>query len=101
MARQAHKSSNLSHHHQVKKTAMREVHILRSLDHEHVVRLIGIFRRKNKLHMVFEYVQHTLLELLERHPRGMPPPLVKTLLWQVLEAVAYLHTRKVRGRVVV
>ena len=76
---------------------MREVHILRSLDHEHVVRLLGIFRRKNKLHMVFEYVQHTLLELLERHPRGMPPPLVKTLLWQLLEALTYLHMRKVLG----
>lgn len=80
---------------QVKKTAMREVHILRSLNHQHIVRLIGVFRRKNKLHMVFEYVQHTLLELMERHPRGMPTPLVKTLLWQLLEAVAYLHTRKV------
>lgn len=32
--------------------------------------LIEVFRRKRKLHLVFEYCDHTVLNELDRHPRG-------------------------------
>ena len=34
---------------QVRKTAMREVRILKTLKHEHLVSLLEVFRRKGKL----------------------------------------------------
>ena len=51
---------------QVRKTALREVRILKQLKHENIVNLIEVFRRKGKLYLVFEYVDRTILEDLEK-----------------------------------
>ena len=56
----------------VEKTAVREVKLLRLLRHENVVQLREAFRRQGKLHLVFEYVERNLLEILEDHPAGVP-----------------------------
>lgn len=40
------------------------------LKHPNLVNLIEVFRRKKRLHLVFEYVDHTVLNELDRHPRG-------------------------------
>ena len=55
----------------VKKTIIREVKILRMLRHENVVQLREAFRRKNKLYLVFEFVEKNLLEILEENPNGI------------------------------
>ena len=47
---------------QVRKTALREVRILKSLAHENIVALHEVFRRSGKLFLVFEYVDRTVLE---------------------------------------
>ena len=86
---------------QVRKTALREVRILKQLKHDNIVSLIEVFRRKGKLYLVrapgarargsaapahrplaraqvFEYMESTVLEELEKHPNGCarsaPPP---------------------------
>ena len=51
---------------QVRKTALREVRILKQLKHDNIVNLIEVLRRKGKLYLVFEYVDHTILEDLEK-----------------------------------
>ncbi|KAF5913109.1 hypothetical protein HPG69_009060, partial [Diceros bicornis minor] len=38
------------------------------LKHPNLVNLIEVFRRKRKMHLVFEYCDHTLLNELERNP---------------------------------
>ncbi len=43
------------------------------LKHDNIVNLIEVFRRKGKLHLVFEFVERTILEDLERNPDGMDP----------------------------
>ncbi|CAK4774388.1 unnamed protein product [Aphanomyces euteiches] len=49
---------------QVKKTAMREIRILKQLKHENIVNLIEVFRRKGKLYLVFYLLVIALMELL-------------------------------------
>ena len=44
---------------QVRKTAVREVKVLRSVRHDNVVSLLDVFREKGKLYLVFEYVERT------------------------------------------
>ena len=36
-----------------------------------------MFRRKRKLHLVFEFCDHTVLNELEKYPKGVPMPLTK------------------------
>lgn len=43
---------------------------VQQLKHSNLVNLIEVFRRKRKLHLVFEYCDHTVLNELDRHPRG-------------------------------
>lgn len=44
--------------------------IAQQLKHPNLVNLIEVFRRKKKLHLVFEYCDLTVLNELEKHPRG-------------------------------
>lgn len=50
----------------MRKTTMREVKILKMLKNENIVNLIEAFRRQGKLYLVFEYVEHNLLEILDQ-----------------------------------
>ncbi|XP_026335183.3 cyclin-dependent kinase-like 4 isoform X1 [Ursus arctos] len=54
-----------------KKIALREIRMLKQLKHPNLVNLIEVFRRKRKMHLVFEYCDHTLLNELERNPKGV------------------------------
>lgn len=50
-----------------------------------------VFRRKRRLHLVFEFCELTVLHELERHPQGCPEPLTKQICYQTLLGVAYCH----------
>jgi len=41
------------------------------VDHPNIVHLKESFRRKEKLHLVFEFVDRTVLEILEKSPTGL------------------------------
>ncbi|XP_018421754.1 PREDICTED: cyclin-dependent kinase-like 1 [Nanorana parkeri] len=75
----------------IKKIALREIRMLKQLKHPNLVNLLEVFRRKRKLHLVFEYCDHTVLHELDRHPRGVPEHLVKSIIWQTLQGVNFCH----------
>ncbi|XP_063231843.1 cyclin-dependent kinase-like 1 isoform X2 [Bacillus rossius redtenbacheri] len=75
----------------IRKIALREIRLLKGLKHPNLVNLLEVFRRKKKLHLVFEFCDHTVLSELERHMHGCPEPLVRQIVWQTLQAVAYCH----------
>ena len=68
------------------------------LKHDNIVNLIEVFRRKSKLHLVFEYVERTILEDLERNPDGMDPIETKKCLWQLLRSIDYCHAHNIIHR---
>lgn len=68
------------------------------LRHENLVNLIEVFRRKKRLFLVFEFVDHTVLDDLERYPNGLDELTVKKAMWQVLKAVEFCHSHNVRFR---
>ena len=43
---------------------------LQQLKHPNLINLIEVFKRKKRLHVVFQYVDHTLLNELEQNPNG-------------------------------
>jgi cyclin-dependent kinase-like len=83
---------------QVRKTALREVRILKQLKHPNVVRLIEVFRRRGRIYLVFEYVEKTLLEDLEAHPGGIASLTLKKYIYQLLRALEYIHKHNIVHR---
>ncbi|CAH2044639.1 unnamed protein product, partial [Iphiclides podalirius] len=75
----------------IRKIALREIRMLKNLKHPNLVNLLEVFRRKRKLHLVFEYCDHTVLHELEKYPSGCPELLSKQIIWQTLQGVAYCH----------
>ncbi|XP_075677839.1 cyclin-dependent kinase-like 1 isoform X4 [Dermatophagoides pteronyssinus] len=75
----------------IKKIAMREIKMLKQLKNPNLINLIEVFRRKRKLHLVFEYCELTVLDILEKYPRGVPEPIVKRIMWQTINAVNFCH----------
>ncbi|XP_018865235.3 cyclin-dependent kinase-like 1 isoform X1 [Gorilla gorilla gorilla] len=75
----------------IKKIALREIRMLKQLKHPNLVNLLEVFRRKRRLHLVFEYCDHTVLHELDRYQRGVPEHLVKSITWQTLQAVNFCH----------
>lgn len=82
----------------VRKTTLREVKILRMLKHENIVTLREAFRRKGRLYLVFEYVERTLLEVLEANPNGVDPSLVQKFVYQLVKAIQWCHCNDVVHR---
>ncbi|GAB0191192.1 cyclin-dependent kinase-like 1 [Grus japonensis] len=75
----------------IRKIALREIRMLKQLKHPNLVNLLEVFRRKRRLHLVFEYCDHTVLHELDKHPQGVPEHLVKSITWQTLQAVNFCH----------
>ncbi|KAJ3281992.1 Cyclin-dependent kinase-like 3, partial [Borealophlyctis nickersoniae] len=88
---------------QIRKTALREVRMLKQLKNDNIVNLLEVFRRKGKLYLVFEHVDHTILEDLDKNPHGLsddrgPSGVVRKCMWQLLKAMDYLHSHNVIHR---
>jgi len=83
---------------QVRKTALREVRLLKQLTHDNIVSLIEVFRRKGKLYLVFEFVESTILEEIEKFPSGIGKHDVKRRVFQLLRAIEYCHQNNIIHR---
>ena len=75
----------------VQKTMKRELKTLQQLKHENIVEFQESFNYKGNLFLVFEYCEKNLLELLEESPEGLSPKLIKSLIYQMCKALAYMH----------
>ncbi|XP_078287158.1 cyclin-dependent kinase-like 1 isoform X2 [Rhinoraja longicauda] len=76
---------------QIKKIAAREVQMLKKLKHVNLVNLLEVFRYKRKMHLVFEYCDQTVLNELDKYPRGVAEDRVKSIVRQTLQAVNFCH----------
>ncbi|CUG91203.1 mitogen-activated protein kinase, putative [Bodo saltans] len=83
---------------QVRKTSLREVRVLKQLRHDNVITLLEVFRRKGKLHLVFEYVEKTILEVLEKKANGLDDMDVRKYMYQLLRGVEYCHSHNIIHR---
>ena len=81
-------------------TAIREICILRELQNPNIVDLRDVVATEDKLYLVFEYVDHDLKQFLDTPPKEQPldPKIVKSFLYQLVQAVAYLHSKRILHR---
>ncbi|XP_061858293.1 serine/threonine-protein kinase 10 isoform X2 [Colius striatus] len=78
---------------------MVEIEILATCDHRHIVKLLGAFYWDGKLWIMIEFcpggaVDATMLEL----DRGLTEPQIQVICRQMLEALRYLHSKKIIHR---
>uniref|UniRef100_A0A1I8IFX8 cyclin-dependent kinase n=1 Tax=Macrostomum lignano TaxID=282301 RepID=A0A1I8IFX8_9PLAT len=66
--------------------------MLKQLKHSNLVCLLEVFKRKKRLHLVFEYIDHTLLNEMEARPNGsMDRHQIRRITHQLLDAVSFCH----------
>ena len=89
----------------VSTTAIREIALLRELQHENVVRVDGAYvcRRERSLSLAFDYAEHDLQQIIRYHVEKLssspiPAYTVKSFMWQILRGLRYMHSNWVLHR---
>ena len=84
----------------VPSTAIREISLLKELQHTNIVKLLDIIHADNKLFLVFEYLNQDLKKYMELYTvkNGLPLPLVKSFMFQLLRGLSYCHTNCILHR---
>ncbi|XP_062311072.1 cyclin-dependent kinase-like 5 [Osmerus eperlanus] len=106
----------------VRKIALREIRMLKQLQHVNLVRLLGVFRRRRRVFLVFEFVERNLLEELEQNlleeleqnlleeleqnlleeleqnPSGLGQERARRYLYQTLRALCFCHQHNILHR---
>jgi cyclin-dependent kinase-like len=59
----------------------REIRVLKDYQHGNIVDLTHVFKEEGKLFLVFDYVPQTLLELLQKTPKGVPSEKIKMIIF--------------------
>ncbi|XP_053610470.1 cyclin-dependent kinase-like 2 isoform X2 [Plodia interpunctella] len=60
--------------------------------------MIDVFRRKRRFYLVFEYLDHTLLDELESSSGGLGEDTAKKHLYQLLKGIEYCHQNSIIHR---
>ena len=81
-------------------TAIREIKILKSLNHDNVINMKEIVTSKNKssIYMVFEYMDHDLTGLAGREGIKFSIPQIKCYMQQLLTGLNYCHLNNILHR---
>ncbi|XP_029454200.1 cyclin-dependent kinase-like 2 isoform X2 [Rhinatrema bivittatum] len=82
----------------VKKIAMREIRLLKQLRHENLVNLLEVCKKKKRWYLVFEFVDHTVLDDLEQFPNGLDYNRVRKYLFQIVRGIGFCHNHNIIHR---
>lgn len=59
--------------------------------------MLEVFRRKKRFFIVFEYLEHTILEEMEARAGGLGLVTSRKYCYQVLRAIDFIHSHNVSG----
>ena len=81
-------------------TAMREIAILRELDHPNIVRLIDVIYNPagKQLSLIFEYLEYDMKKFMKTLSNYLPPETIKSFTKQLLEGIVHCHNRRIIHR---
>jgi len=79
-------------------TAIREISLLKELQHPNIVKLYDVIHTERKLTLVFEFLDQDLKKYLDVCDGGLELPILKSFLYQLLTGVAYCHHHRVLHR---
>ena len=79
-------------------TAIREISLLKELNHPNVVRLYDVIHTEKSLTLVFEYLDTDLKKFMDDYRAPLPPGTIKQFMYQLLKGIAFCHDRRVLHR---
>lgn len=81
-------------------TAIREISLMKELDHENIVTLYDVIHTENKLTLVFEYMDKDLKKYMEVHGQqsALDLKVVKSFMFQLLKGIMFCHDNRVLHR---
>ena len=79
-------------------TALREISLLKEIQHPQTVRLHDVYHSDNKLYLIFDFIDFDL----KRFMTGLPGPLstrqIKSLSYQMIRGIAFCHSHRLLHR---
>ncbi|KAJ2157403.1 Cyclin-dependent kinase catalytic subunit [Coemansia sp. RSA 552] len=83
----------------VPSTAIREISLLKELQHENIVKLFDIVYNDAKLYLVFEFLDLDLKKYMDSvGPGGLSAAQVKSYMHQLVKGLAFCHSRRTLHR---
>jgi serine/threonine protein kinase len=81
-------------------TAIREISLLKELEHDNIVRLLDVINQSSKLYLVFEYLDLDLKRYMEsvKQSGGMNSDQIRSYLYQILSGLCFCHQRRILHR---
>lgn len=79
-------------------TSIREIALLKELDHVNIVRLMDVLHYKNRIYLVFEFIDFDLKKYLTASKTPLNSLLVKSYMYQIFLAIYYCHSHRVLHR---
>ncbi|KAJ1795995.1 Cyclin-dependent kinase catalytic subunit [Coemansia sp. RSA 2399] len=83
----------------VPSTTIREISLLKELQHENIVRLLDIVYHDSKLFLVFEFLDLDLKKYMDSvGPAGLSPAQIKSYMHQLVKGIAFCHSHRTLHR---
>jgi cyclin-dependent kinase len=80
-------------------TAIREISLLKELQHPNIVRLHDVLHTERKLTLVFEFLDKDLKKVLdEKEGQGLEAGMTRSFLAQLLKGIAHCHHHRILHR---
>lgn len=79
----------------ISQSACREMALCRELSNKNITQLVEIILEKKCIYMISEFAEHDLLQIIHFHSQNglkpIPEPTFKSIMWQILNGVSFLH----------
>lgn len=94
------KEINLDSEEGTPSTAIREISLMKELDHENIVTLYDVIHTENKLTLVFEFMDKDLKKYMEvsGNQGALDLKVVKLFMFQLLKGIMFCHDNRVLHR---
>ena len=76
---------------------MREISLLKELDHPYVVKLRDVVCAENRLQLIFDYVSTDLKSFIENW-KPLKDKQIKSIMYQLFSGIAYCHSQRIFHR---
>lgn len=70
---------------------LREIKSLKKLNHPNIVKLKEVIRENGELFFAFEFMEGNLYEMMKKRERHFPETVIRNIMFQILQALAFIH----------